>query len=865
MKAMKFLKYILVAVLPLAFTACVEEQYTPGEVDRWDCQGLFFPQDQKTDYVISPTESHVLTFSVQRVEIDEAAAVPYILTASEEGIFSMESDALYFEEYQSTAKFNVVVSADAELGKKYTCSIKVTDPQFVSAYGLSSNEITFSVTVVEWRKITGANGEQTGLWRDDLFTSWGLMLGATLAQPYAEKEVAIYERSDMKDYFRIANVYTPEYVSYIYAGDESMASDLATYCLGGDLYINATNPDKVYMETQFGIYDPFLNYGQMWFCSDVQENFDAGYSNVYGTYKNGVIEFKIKNSIILYLPSAGAALGNASGKTRLVLPGHKGYDYSVAVNTLAFKSEEGKNVLPIQFTVGTDVNKVKYQVFEGKLSNVELVSKLEEVKTGNSKEITESTVLDFTAPSTNYYTLIACTYDAAGTYQEYDYVSFGYDTAEDPREVDIHMGLIVSDKHGATGRTTENSMEFYIYGSDIKDAKVAVYKSVNYEDFHSSIDSLVQFYMPSLDAYQLDSLNKVGYTGLIDGLAPGVEYTMIAYVNNGYHDGIFTTVASTEGVYTPLDEQFQFYDMPKDIQAVQQEDYFKEWAIWSVDPFTTEDWTRKNRGLVSFAEGTDLLFNKNGEALDPNKFKPGDAAVDPTKTMEVIALSGMFPTIMQKYGMESDAIDFHYYDGYIYSIMTGLGKTKVDGNDAFPTTAYLMYNNGLAGYSENFAVLGGFVRNPIYKESKDIIALVGNPSIYSDCLGMALCWFKDASYTTGGEVFNEDVHAYPILINPASQYNKSEVEKAIANVPASQKAISNIINAGPTNCVETADGFIKSTIDNFKALPYNYMDNLTDVEVTFDNPVADYTVKESVNSNNSVSYKKATFVERVIR
>ena len=861
MKAMKFLKYILVAVLPLAFTACVEEQYTPGDPDRWDCQGLFFPQDQKTDYVIAPNESHVLTFTVQREVIDEAAAVPFIINASEEGIFTMEDEALMFEESQSSSKFRVTVSSEAELGKKYTCSIKVTDPQYVSAYGLSSNELTFSVTVVEWKQIKGKNGEEKGLWRDDLFTSWGLMLGAPLVQPYAEKEVAIFERSDLPNYFRVSNVYTPEYVSYIYAGDNSVAADLANYCPGLDLYIDATKPDKVYMETQFGLYDPFMNYGAIYFCSDVQENFDAGYSNLYGTYKNGVIEFKTKNSIVLYLPSAGAALGNASGKTRLVLPGHKGYDYSVAVNTLEFKSEGGENVLPIQFTVGTDVKKVKYQVFEGNLSNVELVSALEEVKTGNSKEITASTVLDFTAPSTNFYTLIACSYDAEGVYQEYDYISFGYDTAADPRDVNVHLGLVVSDKHGATGRTAENSMEFYIYGKDIKDAKIAVYKSVNYEDFHSSIDSLVQYYMPSLDVYQLDSLNKVGYTGLIENLAAGVEYTMIAYVNNGYHDGIFTATASTEGEYTPLDEQFQFYDMPKELQAVEQADYCKEWTLWSVDPFTTRNWTRTNRGTVKFAEGKDLLFDKDGNMVTDIK------KADPSRTMEVLSLSGMFPVIKETYGMKSDAIDFHYYEGYIYSLMTQMEKTKVKGSDAFPTNVYL-YPAGysLSPYMENFAMIGGFVRNPIEKDSRDIIAFASNPTASADYIAMCLCWFKDAGYSSDGYLFEEEGHAYPILINPESKYNKADVEAAVARASASQQTLSKMINAGQTNCVETADGFIKSTIDNFKSLPYNYMENLTDVKVTFEHPVADYSVSESkISDRQPASFKKATFVERVLR
>lgn len=866
MKAMKFFKYILIAVLPLAFTAC-QEEYTPGPEDRWDCQGLFFPQNQITEFVVSPSDSLTMTFSVQRAETDDSAEVPYILTSSEEDMFTVSDEYLYFEEDQASAKFKVTLTGKYELGKKYTGSIKVTDPDFVSAYGLSSTELSFSITVVDWKKLTNG-GVEKGLWRDDLFTSWGLMLGADLKEPYAEKEVEVYERSDMKNYFLVKNVYTPEYVSYIYAGDDSMAESLKDYCLGKDIYINAVNPEKVYIETQFGLYDPFMNTGAIYFCSDVDKNFDAGYSNYYGTFKNGVVEFKIKNSIVLYLPSVGRAfLGNNSGKTRLVLPGHKGYDYSVALALQEFKVADGKHVLPLEFTVGPDVKKVKYQIFEGSLSNVELVSKLEEVKTSkDSKEITASTVLDFTAPKTGMYTLVACTYAEGDVYQEYDYVSFGYDTLEDPREVDIHMGLLVSDKHGATGRTAENSMEFYIYGSDIKDAKVAVYKSVNYEDFQSSIDSLVQFYMPGLDAFQLDSLNKVGYTGLIDGLSSGIEYTMIAYVDNGYHRGIYTTTASTEGEYDLYEDVFQFYDMPKALQPAQQEDYFKEWTLWSVDPFKTKDWVRTNRGTVTFAEGRDLLFNKDGDALDPNKFGPDSPNVDHSKTMQVISLSGMFPEIKKEYGMKSDAIDFHYYEGYIYSLMTQMDKTKVKGEDAFPTNAYLYYTGySLSPYMENFAMLGGFVRNPLDKESRDIIAFTANPTASADYLAMCLAWFKDASCSGEGYIFEEEGHAYPMLVNPDSKYSKDDVE-AIARASVSQATVSNMINAGHRNCVETADGFVKSTIDNFKTLPYNYMENLTDVKVSIDKPVAEYSVSESVPAERpSASLKMPSLVDRVLR
>ena len=58
---------------------------------------------------------------------------------------------------------------------------------------------------------------------------------------------------------------------------------------------------------------------------------------------------------------------------------------------------------------------------------------------------------------------------------------------------------------------------------------------------------------------------------------------------------------------------------------------------------------------------------------------------------------------------------------------------------------------------------------------------------------------------------------------------------------------------------------MKSTIDSFKALPYNYMENLTDVKVTFDKPVAEYQMTESSSTRKSGQEGHLTFVERVIR
>ena len=74
-----------------------------------------------------------------------------------------------------------------------------------------------------------------------------------------------------------------------------------------------------------------------------------------------------------------------------------------------------------------------------------------------------------------------------------------------------------------------------------------------------------------------------------------------------------------------------------------------------------------------------------------------------------------------------------------------------------------------------------------------------------------------------------------------------------------------MIAKGRTNCVETADGFIKSTIDNFKTLPYNYMENLTGVKVSIDKPVADYEMIESDGEARNSLNGRLSLVDRALR
>ncbi len=848
MKTMKYLKYILMAAVSLTFAACQEEPYSQGEPDSLFCQGLFFPQEQAEDFVLDPEDANVLTFTVEREVEDGEAEVPYELISSEEGFFELEEDFLFFDDGQKKAKFKVYFSEDYELGEKYECTIKVTDPEYVSKYALSSSELSFSVTVVKWERVT-KGGVDVGLWRDDFFTSFANQLGAPLAQPYLEKEVAVYERADLPGFYKVDEIYTSDYLSQMYAGDDSFTDELEEYCPAASILINATNPSKVYIDAQFAFYDPFMNYGAAYICSDVQEVFTSGYSNQYGTLKNGVIEFKHKNSLVIYLPSAGTAYANNAGKTRLVLPGYRGYDYSVAVTNSP--SENG--VMPLHFVLGDDVAEVRYQVFDGHLSDVEMVSKLENLQgaTVGVKKVTESGTYDFSTSKTGFYTLIACSYDAAGNYQEYDFVKFGYDTTKDPKDVDINLGLIVSDKHGATGRTAENSMEFYVYGNEIKEAKVALYKKIHYEDFREAIDAEFKYYISALDRYQLDSLNKVGYTGVVDGLTPGTEYILVAYADNGYHSGFYTATATTEGVFDLMDAEFTFYDLPARLQTDTHDDYFKTWDVWSLDPFTATKWGRTKRGTATFKDKKDVMYDSDGNVTTV----PGNADY----IMDYISLEGMHPNLAKK-GLK-DAIDFEYYEGFIYSMMTQVPEMTVEGQKVYPTNAYLYFTNtGLSPYLENGAMIGGFIT-----EEKDVIALVGNPQASAPYMAMLMCYFTDPSYSGNGYLFEEDAHAYPLLVSPDSKYASYGKSSASLSVPAACKRVAFELQKEQGNYVETQRGYIMSTIDKIRKTPYNYMENALETSVSFERAAVEFTAELSSEKTAEGRLSELDLVERILR
>ena len=128
----------------------------------------------------------------------------------------------------------------------------------------------------------GPNGETTGRWRDGIFPEW-----FAVTYPNLERNIVLQERDDMPGFYRTFDVYNPDYLGSMFN------SNVSSLCVEQNYtYIDATNPDKVWIPTFRTGVIMHSDYGMMSVASYVVENsddFDPSIASVYGTLKEGVI------------------------------------------------------------------------------------------------------------------------------------------------------------------------------------------------------------------------------------------------------------------------------------------------------------------------------------------------------------------------------------------------------------------------------------------------------------------------------------------------------------------------------------------------------------------------------------------------
>lgn len=812
MKNLFRIAYLLL-IAAISTVSCAPEEYTPGEPDLKDCHGVYFPtQTELSNLELSPEEPTEVTLKVMRLKEDGDITVPVIVTESEDGIFEVSD--IKFEDGQTETTFTVSFPK-AAIGVKYTCAVAVKDPQYALIYGANNTFISFSVTRIKWNRLEAKDGNP-GKWRDDFISGLWVPAGFNEGGQYLEKDIEVYERDDRKGYYRIDNIYDEEYLTKMLVPDLKAAH----ISFENSLFIDATNPSKVtfdgiqYLGVEIEGYKArIIPYTKDYVNTD---------NDYYGTLVNGIITFPAEK-LLLDADGDGLYYTNSSNMFRVILPGYKAYDYSVVLAA----GQSSKGVLPIRFDLGDNISKVRYNVYEGTLTPDEITAKsLEIEKDENAEAVTESGVVGLTMNKTGVYTIVTANIDDQEQYQGANSEYIKYVAEGESVPVVLTSGLIVSDKYSAQGYTSENSVEFYVFGQDIATASMGLYTASAFASRPEAIIKELQD--KALDGDAIRKINSTGYTGIIGDLNGGTDYILVILASNGYESSIFTANATTGGEFDPKKAIYTVADISP---ATSSSDYFKTWNNYAEDYF--EPAGRSLVSIVTIEEGND--------------YPQQDGS-----TMDCIKVKGFFGNDAEALGFE-DVMEFEYYNGFIYTLANVFGEVTFKGKKYYAGTIFLSDPENYTDMYDS-ALIGGFV-------DEGYLAFVDwgfGEEVNATFGPIGLCMFKDEEYESA--IGSYSIYDKILLVD-------SDIDNAASTASAAKpsitrkdlKKISYEVSKS-SNCVETPSGAVKSAIDRILAGKgiRDYYNVAKDVNVTYNAEPASFKVTcavESVPSRNNTRIK----------
>lgn len=765
-------------------TSCVEEMTAQlGDPDNKDCYGVYFPSQKGLgDIQVGPDDPKTLTLQVRRTNTRGSLTVPLTIESEHMGIFS--TSELVFEEDAPVAEVKVYFP-NIKLGVKYDCTIKVKGDEYVSSYSQNASHMSFSVTCVKWTKLVGANGETTGKWRDGVFPEW-----FTVAQPNLEQSVVIEERDDLPGYYRIFDVYNSTYMSNMFGMNASSVCLEQNYT-----YIDATNPEKVWIPTfKTGIVMS-ADYGEMSIASYVAENeeFGASISSIYGTMKDGVITFPA-NSLQLHLAVLGWYPSNSFGLHRVILPGYRAIDDAISISA---GITQPNGLIPVEIKMGADVKRVKIYTEEGKMAESVIAGYAEEIAKGtkepNHSDITVGQTLNLSFDKTGDYTIIAVGIGIDGKLISYAFDTFGYKKDASEKPVDINFGLICSDKYSPDGMTAENSLEIYINGKDIKRLHVGLYEK---ETFYADEAN----HWKAVEASQLneDNLALVNGSGLSlvqSGLVPGTEYVLAVKAYNGYTEMTDIAIETTGGQWDYRLASYGSEDQDMDIMlnVVDKSAYYGTYNYYAMEATSS----RYCLGEVTIGDSETLY-----------------------QGVPCVKVSGLFPFLRKTYGVKDDSMDFYYYSGYIWNYDLRLDYFIFEGMYVY-TEAMLYASNGSA-YGGQGGLYGAFVKKAGKDGAQTCIAIMDSGMAASQLgvtfSGFALLGFEDSNRTQSMGLLDlvEGMILVPKGQDPNPVYPPEQTKEDDVQTAGTKLYYNMSKNKHYVNLVETSEGYMMSLIDRIQ-------------------------------------------------
>ena len=788
----------MTALLSMFLASCTqEEMHAPGELDSESCYGVYFPtQSGLGDLQIEPDDPTTLKFIVRRTNPRGQIHVPVTIKANYP-IFT--ADEVVFEDGSPVSEV-VVHFPSAKIAVTYECTLMIEGEEFVSKYSANPAHINFSVTRVKWNDVIGPGGETIGRWRDGIFPEW-----FAVTYPNLERNIVLQERDDMPGFYRTFDVYNADYLGSMFAANVSSLCVSQHYT-----YIDATNPEKVWIPTFKTGVIMHASYGMMSVGSYVVENsddFDPSIASVYGTLKEGVIEFPY-GSLQMKLEALGWYQTNSSGLHRIIMPGYRVKEYDL---TMQAGVSDRQGNLPVTVTLGTDLSQVKLAVFEGTLTESAAAEKAALIAAGATDlvgeimTISKSTTIDYSFEETGMYTVIAAGLDVAGNHRSTKSASFGYLKAgDDANKVILSSGLICSDKYAAEGLTAKNSLEIYISGKDIQRLHAGLYSKEKWDANQEAVKKEIS--QSQMTKSSLDLVNSTGLFLKQGYLTPGTEYVLVLKAYNGYREEYFVSEAKTGGDWDPRLAEYDLSDINMDLIPLNKDGFCGKYHYYALEG---DMYSRAYIGDVTVS--TDF----------PADYVPTIEGYD------FVNIKGLFP-MAKSFGLEDDSYSFIYYDNLLYNFEQAFESFYSDGTLFYP--AAYMYSASGSAYGGRMGLLGAFVQ--------DGYLAIMDSGMYADygeyIEGFAVIAYQDPNHKTYAGLIDmvtsillvrEDLDPNPVYDD------RRDYSQATASADMSAfAALDGIIRQGPANYVQTFEGFIESSFakarSQVKIKNYLDLDNL---------------------------------------
>lgn len=582
----KFINILLAAaVTALAVVSCQkEEQVKPGTPDPEGCYGVYFPVQEATgSHTYDPDMDRSVTFTVARTNTNGAITVPYTVTSENKDVFQFGD--IEFADGQDETELEVTFD-DIEEGKTCAFSIQLNDDNaYVSHYNSGAIALDFSVIVVKWEYFLNPVTKEKALvqytqnWWGE--TAWGYIKyyevdGVRTCVTETVRHYYNGEETTNPGFWGYGEDYEWSFIWYTKEKHPTISGATLIQLPWQPTGYNHSSLGMIYVGDEYserafwGTTASWVN-DKTWLQAAQAGNFTASYYD-----GNGGFVF----NPFAYTNEASSGWSADPDDTIGVAEGFIRVDYSLEVDS-DFPSG---GVTPIMFTVGADVAKVDYAIYEGSLNSVQIQARVDAIAAGEEENVLTVNEFTFDEDTESYYALVGVSPETTGEYtlvavsfnkiteeitesvaQNAQSLSFNHISADSEEEHAVSLKVGTEDVPARYGDyPTNSSFAFYIVGKDIKAAHIGIYNTESFEEDKDEILAAVKKgedkSVSNASASVLAEINGAGgfYTYVTD-LKALTSYTVVVWATNGEMETWETAEYTTDGLPNVLITKGDYY------------------------------------------------------------------------------------------------------------------------------------------------------------------------------------------------------------------------------------------------------------------------------------------------------------------